>query len=244
MNNPQRISAVRVEAAGDGLAVRNLDQDTTYILNSTTAMIWQQCDGQTNHAALAERVERDFGVGHEPAEEMVSLALEELGQADLLREREVMAAAPSRRQLLRTLAAAGLSVALLPVAAPVTALADALDVVPILECVSDNGDGTFTALFGYRNEYSTPVTIAIGTNNAFSPAPIDRGQPTAFQPGRQVGVFSAGFRQGGSLVWALKYRSNQHAMANDKSPRCAPTTTTPMRTTTTPRPSSTTVAPI
>jgi TolB protein len=76
-------------------------------------------------------------------------------------------------------------------------------VLPILECVADKGDGSFTAHFGYLNEGGAAVTIAIGRDNKFKPAPGDRGQPTLFQPGRAENVFSAVFR-GRRLVWVLR----------------------------------------
>ncbi len=76
-------------------------------------------------------------------------------------------------------------------------------VQPILECVADNGDGSFTAHFGYLNEGGASVTIAIGPDNKFKPAPSDRGQPTVFLPGRVENAFSAVFR-GRRLVWALR----------------------------------------
>lgn len=41
-----------------------------------------------------------------------------------------------------------------------------LAVKPILECVSANSDGTFTAKFGYQNKNSVPVTIPVGGSPA------------------------------------------------------------------------------
>ncbi len=62
-------------------------------------------------------------------------------------------------------------------------------VYPILECVTAGANGSYTALFGYKNENSFTVTIPIGSNNKFSPSPIDRGQTTVFKPGRIVEAF-------------------------------------------------------
>jgi hypothetical protein len=76
------------------------------------------------------------------------------------------------------------------------------NVTPKRESVIDNGDGTFTAYFGYDNTYSTTQTISISNNNKFTPAPQDRGQPTSFLPGRQVNVFSVTW-DGSNLVWSL-----------------------------------------
>ncbi len=101
--------------------------------------------------------------------------------------------------------------------------ADALEEVrrpvrPVLECVTNNGNGTFTALFGYKNDNPTTIAIPIGRNNKFTPRPQDRGQPTSFLPGRHRGVFSVGFN-GGNLVWTLSRRTST-ASANSQS--CGP----------------------
>jgi uncharacterized repeat protein (TIGR01451 family) len=74
------------------------------------------------------------------------------------------------------------------------------------------------AYFGYNNPNSIPVTIPVGTNNRFSPSPQDRGQPTVFQPGRHVDVFTVTFT-GSNLVWTLNGRTST-ASAN-LAVRCA-----------------------
>ncbi len=82
---------------------------------------------------------------------------------------------------------------------------------PILECVVDNFDGTYTAFFGYKNENAFPVMIPVGANNKFSPIPTDRGQPTTFEPGRTPywpdAAFSVVFN-GDNLVWSLDGRTS------------------------------------
>jgi hypothetical protein len=40
---------------------------------------------------------------------------------------------------------------------------------PVLEFVYRNGDGKYTAVFGYKNESNQPVAIKIGPNNKFNP---------------------------------------------------------------------------
>lgn len=75
-------------------------------------------------------------------------------------------------------------------------------VSPVLENVVDNGDGTYSAVFGYNSTYTTEHDIAIGSLNGFSPIPSDRGQPTTFEPGRKVAVFSVTW-ESGNLVWQL-----------------------------------------
>lgn len=92
---------------------------------------------------------------------------------------------------------------------------------PVLECVVANNDGTYTARFGYKNENTVPVTIAVGTNNKFSPNPIDRGQVTDFQPGRVYAAFNVNFN-GSNLVWTLKGPDNKGrtSTASQNSARC------------------------
>lgn len=73
---------------------------------------------------------------------------------------------------------------------------------PVIESVMDNGDGTFTVLLGYNNTFTTTQNIPISNGNKFTPAPLDRGQPTEFLPGRQFGVFSITWT-GSNLTWTL-----------------------------------------
>lgn len=79
-------------------------------------------------------------------------------------------------------------------------------VSPVLEYVVDNCDGSFTAHFGYYNPEANDVSVPIGSNNRFSIAPADRGQPTSFEPGRHYDVFTAVFPEG-NLVWSLDGRT-------------------------------------
>lgn len=77
---------------------------------------------------------------------------------------------------------------------------------PIVECVTNNGNGTYTAYFGYKNDNATAMTITVGTNNRFTPSPQDRGQPSLFQPGRTPFWPNAAFSvifDGSNLVWTL-----------------------------------------
>jgi pimeloyl-ACP methyl ester carboxylesterase len=96
-----------------------------------------------------------------------------------------------------------------------------LAVKPVLECVTANTNGTFTAKFGYLNENSTPVTIPIGSGNRFTPLPQDRGQTTNFQPGRIRFAFEIPF-DGNNLVWTLRSPngSQRTSTASRNSTRC------------------------
>ncbi|MCA9961844.1 MAG: hypothetical protein KC443_22550 [Anaerolineales bacterium] len=75
---------------------------------------------------------------------------------------------------------------------------------PIVNCATNNGDGTITAFFGYKNSNSFDVTIPVGVNNSFFPQPFDRGQPTLFLAGDYDFVFKATFNeQDVGLIWWL-----------------------------------------
>lgn len=99
-----------------------------------------------------------------------------------------------------------------------------LGISPVLECVKNNGNGSFNARFGYLNRNSTVVTVPVGTNNRFSPDPQDRGQVAAFQPGRIVWAFEVTWPGSGNLVWTLKGPDNQNrtATASSTSQACVP----------------------
>ncbi|HSW56198.1 MAG TPA: hypothetical protein VLH59_14025 [Ignavibacteriaceae bacterium] len=78
---------------------------------------------------------------------------------------------------------------------------------PVLECVKNNGDGTYTAHFGYKNDNDVSVYIPIGNRNKFTPNPQDRGQTRVFKPGRQIKVYTVNFN-GSNLVWTLNGRTS------------------------------------
>jgi glycosidase len=95
---------------------------------------------------------------------------------------------------------------------------------PVLECVVDRGASAsprYEARFGYKNDNSTSVTIAVGTNNRFHPLPQDRGQVTNFAPGRVVDAFRVAWN-GGNLVWTLKGPdgAGRTSTASPSSKRC------------------------
>jgi hypothetical protein len=90
-------------------------------------------------------------------------------------------------------------------------------ITPILECVAENPDGTFTAHFGYDNPNAFIVNISRDHDNAFHPGPVFRtGQPEWFVPGRVEDWFAVLF-DGNGLTWTLNGRA---VTANRNSPRC------------------------
>ncbi len=107
---------------------------------------------------------------------------------------------------------------------------------PIGDCVFDNKDGSFTAVFGYNNPNTGVVNTVVGnagssgnsTANTFSPGSANRGQPTQFKAGRQQGVFTVKF-SGDALTWTIKAPGAASASAtiSRTNARCAALTPQP-----------------
>jgi len=266
MGTPRKRTTVSTEAIGDGLGVFDPAQNKTYLLNATSALVWQHCDGNTSPQELTALLVRKFNVTEAQAEELTRLALDELTNFNLLetevqRLRDIPQSGLSRRQVLARVAAAGISAALLPIVSPVVAKADgakagrANKLIPLLNCVTNNGNGTLTAHFGYLNTTRYPINVPLGANlperevNAFLPPPVDRGQPAEFEPGEHDFVFQVTFdyEQVPVIVWILKAEGDfPHEVAASKYSEPCPTTTTGPATTT-PIPTTTpmpTTAPV
>jgi Coenzyme PQQ synthesis protein D (PqqD) len=129
MENPRKRTTVTTAAGGDGLHVFDHQQQQTYALNTTSALVWQHCDGQTTPEQLMELLRQNCNVSRAQAEQLTWLALDELGKANLL-EAEVARPRPlssklTRRQMLTTFATAGAALAVVPMVALVTAQARA-----------------------------------------------------------------------------------------------------------------------
>src|SRR5213595_4145471 len=112
MENPRKRTTVATAAGGDELHVFDHQKQQAYALNTTSALVWQHCDGQTTPEQLMELMRQNFNVSRVQAEQLTWLALDELGKANLL-EAEVARPRPpssklTRRQMLTTFATAGL----------------------------------------------------------------------------------------------------------------------------------------
>ena len=226
MDFPQRVTGLSTEPVGDGLAVLDAERKQSYVLNATSAMVFQHCDGQTSPEQLAEILRRKFNLRQAEAEQLTRLALEELEASQLLVPAAVHPATFSRRQALTTFATMGLAVALLPVVARVAAAGGNV-LIPLLECVDNNGNGTYTAHFGYLNNGSSVITLPVGSKNMFVGGDKDRGQPTVFYPGEHLSEFTVVFDALDTLKWMLKADGDRRHQveASATSEACA---TTPM----------------
>jgi len=106
-----------------------------------------------------------------------------------------------------------------------------LQVSPVLECVIDNGDSTYTAYFGYNNPNPYSVIIPVGSvypENKFNPSPEDRGQPSTFLPGRTPYYPNAAFNvvfDGSNLVWSLNGKTSTASSGSTKCDNIPPVIT-------------------
>jgi PqqD family protein of HPr-rel-A system len=228
---PQKISTLATEAVGDGLGVFDSERAQSFVLNSTSALVFQHCDGQTSPQQMTELLRRKFNLPQAEAEQLVRLALDELETAGLLQSSGAPMPPPaatfSRREALTSFATLGLSLALMPMIARVAQAGGGHELIPLLECVDNNGDGTYTAHFGYLNQSGANITVAIGPKNMFVPGQEDFGQPTVFLPGEHLNVFSVTFNATDEIKWMLKADGDKRhqVVASATSDACMVTTT-------------------
>ena len=147
-----RRSGLIVEVLPDELLVYDSDRDVALCLNQAAAAVWKHCDGQTTPERIALLIEKEFQVS--AAAEVVSLALERLGECNLLATKTpFFCPGVSRRELVRRI---GIAAALVPVITLIlvpTASAQATCGVNGSRCVADadccsnncvdNGRGVF-----------------------------------------------------------------------------------------------------
>jgi hypothetical protein len=233
MANPLRSRTVSTEAVGDGLSVFDHEQKQSFVLNATSALVFEHCDGQTSPQQLAELLRRKLNVSPAEASQLTQFALDELEAADLLQPSAAPMPPPvatySRREALGSFAALGLSLAVMPMVARAAHAGGDHKLIPLLECVDNNGDGTYTAHFGYLNQTNATITLPVGPKNMFVPGQQDFGQPTVFLPGEHLDVFSVTFNGTQDLKWMLKAdgdKRHQVEASATSDPCPAPTTTT------------------
>ncbi|HEV7486814.1 MAG TPA: hypothetical protein VGQ65_14145 [Thermoanaerobaculia bacterium] len=91
-------------------------------------------------------------------------------------------------------------------------------VSPSVTCVTDNGDGTFSAEFGFSNPNNYDIEVPIGTDNQVSPGPDEQGQPIEFAPGVKESAFTlTGLTA--ATKWTLQGKTVKASLA--QSPKCS-----------------------
>jgi len=93
-----------------------------------------------------------------------------------------------------------------------------LNVLPTVTCVADEGDGTFSADFGFNNPNNYDVEVPVGADNEVAPGPDGQGQPIEFAPGVKESAFTI---KGLTNVarWTLQGRTVKASIA--QSPKCS-----------------------
>ncbi len=107
-------------------------------------------------------------------------------------------------------------------------------VEPVVTCINLNEDGSFSAVFGYRNPNAVPVSQPVGASNAIA---LDEGaegavvgaQPTRFMAGSlEVAVTVTGIGPSGSVTWTIAAPGEARtATATTASPQCTAPAFTP-----------------
>lgn len=77
-----------------------------------------------------------------------------------------------------------------------------LPLQPVVDCVTRNRDGSYTATFGYHNPNAQAVEVKTGDFNRLSLL-SNAGQPEHFAPGRHERVFHVVFEGSATLSWTL-----------------------------------------
>lgn len=104
------------EARKEGLVVQHLSDEVlvydqqrhkAHCLNETAALIWMRCDGKTTVASMAQELSKQTGT--RVGEDIVWLALDQLGKSRLLQGRSKAAEGVSRREMMKR---AGLAAAI------------------------------------------------------------------------------------------------------------------------------------
>ncbi|MGY1770157.1 hypothetical protein [Blastococcus sp. SYSU D00813] len=139
-----------------------------------------------------------------------------------------MPPARSRRHRARRLAATaavGAALALAPgAAAAAPNRSGPPDVVPLVDCVTEHADGSWTAVFGYDNRTGSVVEIPVGPANQVTPPSSGQPQPTTFRAGVVHGAFRVTVERGGGPMWHL---GRDDLAARKADTACPPTVQLP-----------------
>jgi hypothetical protein len=96
-----------IEEFADEVLVYDLRRHKAHCLNSTAALVWRRCDGQTTVAEVAEALQKELRL---PAgEAVVWMALDRLARAQLLMARVTVPESQARRTRRELMRAAGIS---------------------------------------------------------------------------------------------------------------------------------------
>jgi hypothetical protein len=142
--------------------------------------------------------------------------------------------------LVQLVLAAGLLVAAILHAEAAAQTTDPqVEIVPLLECVARNDDGSLTAKLGWDNRSGRILRPLLGTENKIIPGRHQSVLPTEFAAGKVTtknGGFTVTFPEDGKITWLLYEQVLEASAASPPCPpdqRGAPTTTVQRRPATT-----------
>jgi len=116
---------------------------------------------------------------------------------------------------------------------------DQVEIVPLLECVARNDDGSLTAKLGWDNRSGRTLRPLLGTENKIVPSKHQTVLKTEFAPGRVTtknGGFTVTFPEDEKITWLLFGQVLEASAASPPcppGPRGVPTTTVQQRPATT-----------
>ncbi|GAB4111605.1 MAG: hypothetical protein OHK0057_20120 [Thermoflexibacter sp.] len=93
-------------------------------------------------------------------------------------------------------------------------------IIPILECISLNEDGSRTATFGYESFNTTAIQIPNGRSNRLVGVSFHQ-QPTTFQTGRWYNVFQVTYTGTNVPTWEIASGSCNKNISSITAPTCA-----------------------
>ncbi len=114
-----------VQEMPDEVLVYDTNTNKAHCLNKTAAFVWRSCDGSHSINDIAGLMEKEFGAN--VPDDLVWLAIDQLGKDELLEVSEPVVSGISRREVIRRIGIA--SVIALPVVASLVAPSSALAAV-------------------------------------------------------------------------------------------------------------------
>lgn len=120
-----RTESLIIKEVEDETLVYDLTTDQAHCLNDTAARVWKHCDGRKSVSEITEMLRTESGI--DVNDEVVWLALDQLGKFNLLDngvEQPATVSGMSRRQMVRLAGVAAFSLPLITsIVAPTPALA-------------------------------------------------------------------------------------------------------------------------
>jgi hypothetical protein len=87
------------------------------------------------------------------------------------------------------------------------------DIIPSIQGITDNGDGTFTAYFNYENKNSIAIPAVALLQNIVTGESVTGEVLTEFQPGFQLEAFSVVY-SGTEISWAIQVPGGEVQIAS------------------------------